>query len=89
MHFVRYERVIGNFEDEVSALIRFLGLDWEDSLFRYQETARARDVRTPSASQVIQPLYTSSIGKWRHYEEWIETSFQSLDKWVDTWGYPP
>jgi hypothetical protein len=88
MHFVRYESVIENFEDEVNALIQFLGLDWENALFRYQETAKARDVRTPSASQVIQPLYTSSIGKWRHYEEWIGTSFEPLDKWVELWGYP-
>jgi tetratricopeptide (TPR) repeat protein len=87
MHFVRYESVIENFEDEVSRLAQFLGLDWEDSLFDYQETAKSRDVRTPSASQVIRPLYTSSIGKWKHYEEWIGGSFQPLEKWVRKWGY--
>jgi tetratricopeptide (TPR) repeat protein len=88
MHFTRYEKVIENFADEVRALIDFLELEWEDSLFDYQATAKARDVTTPSASQVIQPLYTSSIGKWKHYEEWIGTSFEPLGKWVEKWGYP-
>lgn len=88
MHFVRYETVIENFEDEVGRLVQFLGLAWEDALLDYQATAKSRDVRTPSASQVIRPLYTSSIGKWKHYAEWIGDSFQPLDKWVSKWGYP-
>lgn len=88
MHFIRYEEVIKNFKDEVGALISFLGLEWEDSLFDYQATARARDIVTPSAPQVIQPLYTSSIGKWRHYEKWIGNKFGPLDYWVKKWGYP-
>lgn len=88
MHFVRYENVIENFDDEIAALIEFLELEWEDALSDYQATAKSRDVRTPSASQVIQPLYTSSIGKWRHYEEWIGTRFDPLKVWVERWGYP-
>ncbi|HSM68656.1 MAG TPA: sulfotransferase [Xanthomonadales bacterium] len=89
MHFVRYENVVDDFETEVRALIEFLGLDWEHALFDYQLTAKSRDIRTPSSSQVIQPLYTSSIGKWRHYQEWIGTRFEPLDKWVEKWGYSP
>lgn len=88
MHFIRYEEVIENFAQEVGALIDFLELEWEDTLFDYQVTARSRDVRTPSASQVIQPLYTSSIGKWKHYEQWIGNSFEPLASWVKRWGYP-
>jgi hypothetical protein len=48
----------------------------------------ARDINTPSASQVIQPLYTSSIGKWKHYQEWTGSSLDPLSKWVKKWGYP-
>jgi hypothetical protein len=88
MHFIRYESVIENFAQEVGALIDFLELEWEDTLFDYQVTARSRDVRTPSASQVIQPLYASSIGKWKHYEQWIGNSFEPLASWVKKWGYP-
>lgn len=87
MHFIRYENVVGNFADEVKALTDFLDLEWEDALFDYQATAKSRHISTPSASQVTQPLYTTSIGKWEHYEEWIGASFDPLDSWVDKWGY--
>jgi len=89
MHFTRYENVVEDFETKVRALIGFLGLDWEQSLFDYQHTAKSRDIRTPSSSQVTQPLYTSSIGKWRNYREWIGSRFEPLGKWVEKWGYPP
>lgn len=87
MHFVRYEGIIGSFKDEVQALIDFLGLDWEEGLRDYQATARTRDITTPSAAQVIRPLYRSSIGKWEHFREWIGSSFEPLEKWVKKWGY--
>lgn len=87
MHFVRYENVVGDFENEIRALTEFLGLPWEDALFDYRATAKSRHISTPSASQVIQPLYTSSIGKWEHYREWIGASFDPLDSWVEEWGY--
>lgn len=88
MHFVRYEQVVENFASEVNALIEFLGLPWEDTLFDYRAIAKTRDINTPSASQVIQPLYTTSIGKWKHYQDWIGASFDPLAKWVKHWGYP-
>ncbi len=87
MHFVRYEQVIRDFDGEIGALIDFLGLEWEDALRDYQATARSRDISTPSASQVIQPLYTTSIGKWEHYREWIGDDFRPLTRWVEKWGY--
>ena len=87
MFFIRYEEVIGNFKEEVNALTDFLGLEWEFGLLDYQTTARSRLISTPSALQVIQPLYTSSIGKWKHYQQWIGQSFDPLDKWVKEWGY--
>lgn len=87
MHFIRYEQVIRDFDGEIGALIDFLGLEWEDALRDYQATARSRDISTPSASQVIQPLYTTSIGKWEHYREWIGDVFWPLDRWAEKWGY--
>jgi hypothetical protein len=87
IHFIRYEKVVVDFENEVNSLTSFLGLEWEDSLHDFQATAKSRYISTPSAAQVIQPLYTSSIGKWRHYQEWIGTNFEPLDKWEEEWGY--
>jgi hypothetical protein len=68
-------------------MVGFLGLDWEDALFDYQATARSRHISTPSAAQVIQPLYTSSIGKWWNFQPWIGDRFEPLERWVKEWSY--
>jgi len=87
MHFVRYESVISDYDAEVNAVLEYLGLDWEDGVRDYQSTARKRRISTPSAPDVIRSLYTTSIGKWRHYSEFIGDRFAPLQKWVDYWGY--
>jgi hypothetical protein len=65
MHHVQYEALVGDFEAEARKLIDFLGLDWEPACLEYYKTERA--VRTASAWQVRQPLYDSSVGRWRNY----------------------
>jgi tetratricopeptide (TPR) repeat protein len=64
-HHVRYETLIGDFESEARKLIAFLGLEWEPACLEFYKTERA--VRTASTWQVRQPLYDSSVGRWRHY----------------------
>ena len=65
MHHVQYETLIGDFETEARKLIDFLGLDWEPACLEFHNTERA--VSTASAWQVRQPLYDSSVGRWRNY----------------------
>lgn len=73
---VRYENLIADFETEVRRLIAFAGLDWNDAVMRFHETKRA--IRTQSEYQVRRPLYTSSIGRWKPYERWLEPLFAAL-----------
>jgi hypothetical protein len=65
MHHVQYETLIGDFEPEARKLIDFLGLAWEPACLEFHKTERA--VRTASLWQVRQPLYDSSVGRWRNY----------------------
>ena len=65
-----YEKLASDFEPTVLQLLKFCGLPFEEGCLRYYETGRA--VRTPSASQVRQPIYTSSIGRWRRYEKQLQ-----------------
>ena len=87
IHETRYERVIGDFRTEVSSLLDFLGLDWDDRVAAYYETAKGRVVRTPSAKQVIEKPYASSIGKWRRYETQLRPVLPVLEPWVERFGY--
>ncbi len=65
-----YEALASDFEPTVRRLLKFCGLPFEEGCLTYYETRRA--VRTPSASQVRQPIYTSSIGRWRRYEKQLQ-----------------
>lgn len=87
VHEIRYEGVVTDFDGEVRALLAFLGLAWEDAVRDYAETARTRAIGTPSASQVVQPLYASAQGKWRNYRSFLEPVQPMLSPWVAAFGY--
>ena len=89
VHEVRYEEVTRNFDATVVDLLRFLDLEWDDRVRNYAETAKTRAIGTPSATQVVQPLYTSAQGKWRNYRKFLEPVLPVLEPWVAAFGYPP
>jgi tetratricopeptide (TPR) repeat protein len=84
---IRYEDVVSDFRATIEPLIEFLGLEWDDNVANYQETARKRHIRTPSDEQVVKPLYSSSIGKWEAYREFLYPDWALLDEWASRWGY--
>ncbi len=87
LHIVRYEDVVGDMESTVADLLAFLGLPWEAQMADYRDQARRRWITTPSAEQVIEPLYDTSIGKWRSYRRHMEPVLSVLEPWVDAFGY--
>ncbi|HLY57501.1 MAG TPA: sulfotransferase [Stellaceae bacterium] len=68
-HEVHYEAMVADLEGEARRLIEFLGLDWDPACLAFHETERS--VKTASTWQVRQPLYNTSVGRWRHYERHI------------------
>ncbi len=89
LHVVKYEDIVARFEATVRELLAFLELEWDERVRRYPETARARTIGTPSASQVVHPLYGSARGKWRNYRAFLEPCLPTLAPWVQTFGYEP
>ncbi|MEI9849661.1 MAG: sulfotransferase [Sphingomonas sp.] len=69
VHRVLYEELVGDLEGEVRRLLAWLGLDFDPACLAFHRTERA--VRTPSAEQVRQPIYSDSLDQWRHYEPWL------------------
>ncbi len=70
IHEVRYEDLVSDLEGEARKLIAYLGLDWAPECLEFQKTERT--VQTPSRWQVRQPIYSSSLGRWRNYETRLE-----------------
>ena len=74
---VNYEKLVTDLEGQSRRLIEFLGLDWEPACLDFHRTERM--VATVSHWQVRQPIYTSSIGRWRRYEKHLGPLFAALD----------
>lgn len=66
---VSYEDLVANREAVTRRLIEFSGLDWDDACLNHEDNKRS--VHTPSAWQVRQPIYTTSMGRWRNFEPWL------------------
>ena len=67
---VDYEEVVRDQERTSRRILEFVGLDWEQSCLDFHDNRRG--VRTVSMWQVRQPIYTSSVGKWRRYEKHLD-----------------
>lgn len=66
---VRYEDLVGDLEATARRLIACCGLPWDPRCLDFHRTERP--VRTASALQVRQPLYHTSVGRWRRYERFL------------------
>jgi tetratricopeptide (TPR) repeat protein len=73
---VQYEEMVRDPEANIRRLLAHCGLSFEPACLSFHATRRA--VRTPSAEQVRQPLYTSGVGYWRHFERELEPLRQAL-----------
>lgn len=88
VHLVRYERLVDDAESEMRALIAFLGLEWTDSVLDNRTIAKDRGfINTPSYSQVVEPLYDHSIGRWERYREEMKLVLPRLEPWAKRMGY--
>ncbi|HTC14267.1 MAG TPA: sulfotransferase [Steroidobacteraceae bacterium] len=87
VHTLRYEELVTQFETTLRALLGYLELQWHEGVRDYAATARRRSVGTPSAAQVVRPLYGSARGKWRHYQSFLQPYLLQLAPWVRTYGY--
>lgn len=85
---VRYEDTVEDLPREAERVLEFLGLDPEEDMARYRERALERGVVTPSAPQVVQPVYSRSAGLWRNYEFALTPVRDILDPWAERFGYP-
>jgi Flp pilus assembly protein TadD len=78
---VSYESLVADYAAETRRLLDFLQLPWDEDCLRF--FAAQRTVRTSSDLQVRQPIYATSIGRWKHYEKYLEPLRRGL-RWPET-----
>ncbi len=74
---VQYEELVADFEPQARRIVAYCGLEWDDACLSFYETKRS--VRTSSMLQVRQPIYHSSIGRWRPHEGRLQPLLRELE----------
>ena len=74
---VDYEALVADLETNARAIVAWCGLEWDPACLEFHKTSRP--VRTSSVEQVRQPVYTSSVGRWKNYERSLADLFAKLD----------
>jgi hypothetical protein len=78
IHEVVYEEMVSNLEVNARRLVAACGLEWDPACLEFHRTRRV--VRTASVSQVRQPVYTRSVGRWKNYEAHLADLFAALPR---------
>ena len=73
---IKYETMVHHFDEEAKRLIDFCDLPWDQACLTFYQSKR--QVRTASFAQVRQPVYNSSVERWRRYERELAPLIQAL-----------
>jgi len=74
---VVYEELVQSQEAVTRRLLEFCGLPWDERCLRFHENCRP--VQTMSKLQVRQPIFASSVGRWRRYAVHLGPFLEALD----------
>ena len=80
LHEFDYESTVDDLEGVARRLIGACGLDWEPACLEFYRTKRP--VNTSSLTQVREPIYKKSVGRWKHYEHELSELFVALEEVV-------
>lgn len=66
---INYEDIVADQEGQARRMLDYCGLPWNPACLEFHKTKR--QVRTASVTQVRQPIYTTSVERWRKYEKFL------------------
>ncbi|MFK7975973.1 MAG: sulfotransferase [Halioglobus sp.] len=76
IHEVQYEELVNAPEQTAKALVSHCQLDWEPACLEFH--TRKTAVATPSAVQVRQGIYQSSVNRWQRYGNALDPLYDLL-----------
>ena len=84
---VRYEDMVEDLETVARKSLDFLGVAWDAKVLGFDEHARKKLVRSPTYADVTQPVYKRAVGRWQHYQKYLEPHLAKLEPFVKAFGY--
>ena len=73
---IQYEDIVADQEGQARRITEYCGLEWDEACLDFYKSQRV--VRTASVTQVRQPIYKSSVERWRPYEKFLEPLLDAL-----------
>jgi hypothetical protein len=73
---VQYENVVEDLEGQARRLITHCGLEWHDACLAFHQTRRP--VKTASVGQVREPIYRTSVKRWRPADDVLRPLLDGL-----------
>jgi hypothetical protein len=86
--YVRYDDLVTDFDNTSKRVLDFLGLEWDDSIRDFSNSAHNRAAKTPSYQKVRQGLSIGVQTQWKNYRFAFQgESGKLLEKWAEFFGY--
>lgn len=73
---VKYEEIVADQEGQARRMLDYCGLEWDEACLDFHK--HTRSIRTASVTQVRQPIYNSSVQRWRPYEQHLGPLLDAL-----------
>ena len=84
----RYEDLVADPAAQTGKIASFLQLEEAEAMLGFAERAQQKGyIRTPSYSQVVEPISAKGVNHWRHYAHYFEPVLPILQPMLAHWGY--
>ncbi|MBA1337264.1 MAG: Tetratricopeptide (TPR) repeat [Pelagibacterales bacterium] len=74
---LRYEKIINEPDKEIKKMIKFCNLNWDVKCLNFHENKRP--IKTTSANQAREKIYSTSINSWLNYNVHLKKTFSKLN----------
>ena len=78
IHELAYESLVSDTEAETRRLLAHCDLEWDPDCLRFHQSKAPST--TASSTQVRQPVYSSSVGKWQNYQQQLQSTQDKLNQ---------
>ncbi len=84
----RYEDLVADPYRQAHEISSFLKVDDAEAMLGFAERAKEKGyIKTPSYTQVIEPINTKGVGRWQQYREYFEPVLPILQPMLEHWHY--
>lgn len=82
---LRYEELVADKDTHARRLVAHLGLEWTDGVSDFHKTGlkEGRSIKTASLWQARQPVYNTSVARWKRYGKHLGPLIEALGAYAD------